>query len=150
MVHILIGFLASVIGIGGIGQKIRQIIETLQKPVNKALDFVIKTGLKLAGPIIRGVKGFAGKVKSGAKKLGQKALAKVRGGDDSPEGKQKRLDKAMTAAQALASRFSGKPVLAKMLKPLLTGIRLKYGLTSLRPVADGGMWTVEGAINPRS
>jgi hypothetical protein len=63
MVPILIGFLASVIGIGGIGQKIRQIIETLQKPVNKALDFVIKTGLKLAGPIIRGIKGFAGKVK---------------------------------------------------------------------------------------
>jgi hypothetical protein len=64
MVPILIGFLASVIGIGGIGQKIRQIIETLQKPVNKALDFVIKTGLKLAGPIIRGIKGFAGKVKA--------------------------------------------------------------------------------------
>lgn len=63
MVPILIGFLASVIGVGGIGQKIRQIIETLQKPVNKALDFVIKTGLKLAGPIIRGIKGFAGKVK---------------------------------------------------------------------------------------
>ncbi|BCW71114.1 hypothetical protein [Arthrobacter sp. NicSoilB8] len=64
MVPILIGFLASVIGIGGIGQKVRQIIETLQKPVNKALDFVIKTGLKLAGPIIRGIKGFAGKVKA--------------------------------------------------------------------------------------
>jgi hypothetical protein len=63
MVPILIGFLASVIGIGGIGQKIRQIIETLQKPVKQALDFVIKTGLKLAGPIIRGIKGFAGKVK---------------------------------------------------------------------------------------
>ncbi|WP_190242989.1 hypothetical protein [Arthrobacter globiformis] len=63
MVPIIIGFLASAIGLGGIGQKIRQIIETLQKPVNKALDFVIKTGLKLAGPIIRGIKGFAGKVK---------------------------------------------------------------------------------------
>lgn len=63
MVPILIGFLASVIGIGGIGQKIRQIIETLQKPVKQALDFVIKTGLKLAGPIIRGIKGFSGKVK---------------------------------------------------------------------------------------
>ena len=55
MVPIIIGFLASVIGLGGIGQKIREIIETLQKPVNKALDFVIKTGLKLAGPIIRGI-----------------------------------------------------------------------------------------------
>ena len=50
MVPILIGFLASVIGLGGIGQKIREIIETLQKPVNKALDFVIKKGLKLAAP----------------------------------------------------------------------------------------------------
>ena len=55
MVPIIIGFLASVIGLGGIGQKIREIVEKLQKPVNQALDFVIKTGLKLAGPIIRGV-----------------------------------------------------------------------------------------------
>jgi hypothetical protein len=64
MVPILIGFLASAIGLGGIGQKIREIIQKLQKPVNQALDFVIKTGLKLAGPIIRGIKGFAGKVKA--------------------------------------------------------------------------------------
>ncbi len=64
LVPILIGFLASVIGIGGIGQKVREIIEKLQKPVNKAIDFVIKTGLKLAGPIIRGLKGISGKVKA--------------------------------------------------------------------------------------
>ncbi len=64
MVPIIIGFLASVIGLGGIGQKIREIVEKLQKPVNKALDFVIKTGLKLAGPIIRGIKGIGGKVKA--------------------------------------------------------------------------------------
>ena len=64
MVPILIGFLASVIGIGGIGQKIREIIGKLQKPVTKAIDFVIKTGLKLAGPIIRGLKGIGGKVKA--------------------------------------------------------------------------------------
>jgi hypothetical protein len=64
MVPILIGFLASAIGIGGIGEKIREIIATLQKPVNKAIDFVIKTGLKLAGPIIRGLKGIGSKVKA--------------------------------------------------------------------------------------
>ena len=63
MVPIIIGFLASVIGLGGIGQKIREIVQKLQKPVNQALDFVIKTGLKLAGPIIRGISGIAGKVK---------------------------------------------------------------------------------------
>ena len=64
MVPIIIGFLASLVGLGGIGQKIRAIVETLQKPVTKALDFVIKTGLKLAGPIIRGIKGISGKVKA--------------------------------------------------------------------------------------
>jgi hypothetical protein len=150
MVPILIGFLASVIGIGGIGQKIRQIVETLQKPVNNALDFVIKTGLKLAGPIIRGIKGFAGKVKAGAKKLGQKALAKVRGGDDSPEGKQKRLDAAMLGSIQVANRFSGKVVASKAIQPLLVVIRTRYGLSRLDVVADGPTWAVEGEINPRA
>ena len=64
MVPILIGFIASVLGIGGIGEKIRSIIQAIQKPVNKALDFLIKTGLKLAGPIIRGIKGISAKVKA--------------------------------------------------------------------------------------
>ncbi|MFT4295468.1 MAG: hypothetical protein QM582_08655 [Micropruina sp.] len=64
MVPIIIGFMASLIGLGGIGQKIREIIQKLQKPVNKAIDFVIKTGLKLAGPIIRGIAGIGRKVKA--------------------------------------------------------------------------------------
>ena len=64
MVPILIGFLASVLGIGGIGEKIRQIVGKLRKPITKAIDSVIKTGLKLAAPIIRGLKGIGGKVKA--------------------------------------------------------------------------------------
>ena len=64
MVPIIIGFLASLIGLGDIGKKIREIVEKLQKPVNKAIDFVIKTGLKIAGPIIRGIAGISGKVKA--------------------------------------------------------------------------------------
>ncbi|WP_343871579.1 hypothetical protein, partial [Agromyces bracchium] len=64
MVPILIGFIASVLGIGGIGEKIRSIIQAIQRPINKALDFLIKTGLKVAGPIIRGIKGISTKVKA--------------------------------------------------------------------------------------
>jgi hypothetical protein len=64
MLPLIIGFLASVIGLGGIGKKIREIVETLQKPITKAVDAVIRTGLKLAGPIIRGIKGISGKVKA--------------------------------------------------------------------------------------
>jgi hypothetical protein len=110
MVPILIGFLASVIGIGGIGQKIRQIVETLQKPVNKALDFVIKTGLKLAGPIIRGIKGFAGKVK--AKVAAGKAWVKGKAEAGKAWGKSRLsgsqatddLTPAVRAAEAILSR----------------------------------------------
>ena len=64
MIPIIIGFLASLIGLGGIGQKIREIVTKLQKPVNAALDFVIKKGLALAGPIIRGLKGLGAKAKA--------------------------------------------------------------------------------------
>jgi hypothetical protein len=64
MVPIIIGFLASLIGLGGIGQRVRQIMETLRKPFTKALDFAINTGLRLAGPIIRGLKGVSGRVKA--------------------------------------------------------------------------------------
>ncbi|WP_090050966.1 phage tail protein [Lentzea fradiae] len=63
MVPIIIGFLASAIGLGGIGAKIRQILESLQRPVNKALDWVIKKGLTLAGPIIRGVRNAGARVR---------------------------------------------------------------------------------------
>jgi hypothetical protein len=66
---------------------------------------VIKTGLKLAGPIIRGIKGFAGKVKAGAKKLGQKALAKVRGGED----KGTESSRAVRAATVAAVIEQSKP-----------------------------------------
>ena len=87
MVPIIIGFLASVVGLGGIGQKIRAIVQTLQKPITKALDFVIKTGLKLAGPIIRGIKGISGKVK--AKVAAGKAWVKgkVEAGKEWAKGK---------------------------------------------------------------
>ena len=76
MVPILIGFLASVIGIGGIGEKIREIVGKLQKPVNKAIDFVIKAGLKVAAPLIRGVRGITTKAK--AKIAAGKAWSRAR------------------------------------------------------------------------
>ena len=99
MVPIIIGFLASVIGLGGIGAKVREIVQKLQKPVNKALDFVIKTGLKLAGPIIRGLKGVSGKVK--AKVAAGKAWVKGK----AEAGKAKLRD--LAALIPGASKFRG-------------------------------------------
>ncbi len=74
MVPIIIGFLASLVNLGGIGQKVRELVDRLQKPVTQAVDFLIAKGLHLAGPIIRRVAGVAGKVK--AKVAAGKAWAK--------------------------------------------------------------------------
>ena len=148
MVPILIGFLASVLGIGGIGEKIRQIVGKLRKPITKAIDSVIKTGLQLAAPIIRGLKGIGGKVK--AKVAAGKAWVKgkIYGGDDSPEGKQKRLEMGMRAGVALMNRYAGKRVAGALLTPGLAAIRLRYGMTQLEPRQQGARWALHGAVNP--
>ena len=157
MVPIIIGFLASLIGLGGIGQKIRAIVETLQKPITKALDFVIKTGLKLAGPIIRGIKGISGKVKAkvaagkayvkGKVEAGKQwAKTKVYGGDDSAEGRQKRLEKGMKAGVGAVNRLPGRIVGSRALSPILAAIRMRYGVGVLEPVAQGRTWAVHGEV----
>ncbi|MFW0784986.1 deaminase domain-containing protein [Gordonia sp. CPCC 206044] len=87
MVPVLIGFLASVIGIGGIGQKIRAIVDRLRKPITKALDVVIGAGLKLAGPIIRGVKGIGSKAKEKAAAGKEWVTGKVKAGKEWVKGK---------------------------------------------------------------
>ncbi|MFC9430104.1 hypothetical protein [Streptomyces sp. NPDC056987] len=40
-VPVLLGFLASLLGIGGIAAKVKQIVQALTKPVNRAIDWVI-------------------------------------------------------------------------------------------------------------
>jgi hypothetical protein len=157
MVPILIGFLASVIGLGGIGEKVRQIVQTLQKPIGKAVDFIVKTGLKLAGPIIRGIKGVSTRVK--AKVAAGKAWVKgkvekgknwvktkVRGGDDSAEGKQKRLEKGMAAGVAVANRYAGKKVSGGVLTSLFAVVRTRYGLSVVEPQRQGHNWAVHAEV----
>jgi len=153
---VAISFLASLLGLGGIGEKIRDIVDTVRKPIGKAIDFVVGGAVKGFKKMFGGAVGWAkgkyekgkayvkGKVEAGK----QWAKAKVLGGDDSPEGKQARLDKAMAAAVAVADRFSGKFVGERALTALFAPIRGRYGLTRLVPVAGAGKWVVEGEVNP--
>ena len=87
MVPILIGFLARVLNISGIGKRIREIVQALQKPVNKALDGIIATGLKLAGPAIRGAKGIATKVKAKVEQGKAYVKGKVEAGKEWAKGR---------------------------------------------------------------
>lgn len=146
-VPLVIAFLANLLGLGGISEKIKSILKAVQVPINKALDFVIKGALKLAGPLIKGIKGIGGKIKAKAKGVGAKIKAKVMGGDDSPEGKQKRLNKGLTSGVSAVNRFSGKRVGEAMLRPLLGAVRARYGLQVLEPIKQGVNWAVNGVVS---
>lgn len=91
---LLIGFLASLLGLGGISGKIQEILKKVQKPVEKAVDFVINGALKLARPIInaakRGAAWAKGKVEKGkawAKGKVEKGKAWAKGKVESAKGK---------------------------------------------------------------
>ena len=80
MIPILIGFLASLIGLGGIGAKIKEFILKVQDKVDKAIDKVI-------GKVVTTVKKLFGVVKAGAKKLVEwwKKKKRFKTGDESHE-----------------------------------------------------------------
>ncbi|HEV8389827.1 MAG TPA: DUF4157 domain-containing protein [Dongiaceae bacterium] len=67
---VLISLLASLAGLGGIAKQVKQVIETITKPINKAIDFVIDKIVAFAKKVL-------GKIKSGAKKVKEKAKAAV-------------------------------------------------------------------------
>jgi len=50
-VPVAIGFLASLLGLDGIDEKIKKIIEKIQDPINKAIDWVIKKAVELVKAI---------------------------------------------------------------------------------------------------
>ena len=125
-IPLVIGFLARLIGLGGISQKIRDFIMKVQSKVDQAIDKVLKA--------------IVDKVK--------KLFGKLTGKDDTPEQKAARLKQASAAALSAVSKFSGKFVGAVVLKPLLAAIRIRYRLTSLEPVKQGQFWAIRAEINP--
>lgn len=122
-IPIVIGFLARLIGLGGISQKIKDFILKVQAKVDAAID-------KAIAKVVAYVKKLFGK------------------GGSSPEAKQQSLDEGMAAAQGAVSRFAGKRVGKLVLKPLLGAIKLRYGLASLELVEQGAVWAIKGKINP--
>jgi hypothetical protein len=136
MVPILIGFIASVLGIGGIGEKIRSIIQKLQKPVNKALDFVIKQGLKLAGPVIRGLKG-----------LGAKAKKKIAAGKAYVKGKAAAAVRAVRDWLTLRKSFSATDG-THALYWQGRGAAARLTVASTPTPVDGVLTTAKGIIGP--
>ncbi|HKN52941.1 MAG TPA: hypothetical protein VJX66_10590 [Amycolatopsis sp.] len=84
-IPMVLGFLASLLGLGGISEKIKSILEKVQAPVAKVVDTVV-------GTVVKAGKKIWGKIKS----LGSKA-------------KQKVLDAVNWIAQKVAPKNIAKP-----------------------------------------
>ncbi|MFD0291975.1 deaminase [Streptomyces sp. NPDC127118] len=127
-VPLLIGFLASLLGIGSLANKVKSVFHAVARPVNRAIDkivnFITKAGKKLA--------------------------KKGKEGKNDPEGKKKRLDKAMEAAKEITDRHNGKATGKEALTPSLNAIRIHHGLKSLDLAVDGDTWVIVGEINPKA
>lgn len=61
-IPVIIGFLASLLGVGGISEKIKEIIQDIREPVNAAIDWVINKAVDIV-KAVGGLLGFGKKDK---------------------------------------------------------------------------------------
>ncbi len=153
MVPVLIGFLASLLGLGGISGKIQKILASVQKPVMKVVDWVVGKAVSFGKKAWAGLKKLGGKAKAKGKALLGKAKKKLGFKEKTPEQiedeKKTRLKKGLGAGVAAVSRLRGKPLIETLIGPVLTAIRLRYRMKSLELVDKGTKtWFVRGEVNP--
>ena len=110
-VPMVISGLASLLGLGGIADKIKKILETIQKPVGKVVDGII----------------------GGVVKYGKKLLGKLKGKKKdkrSPAERKAALDKAMTEGQEVIKK---KSITEDVAKGMLNKIKAAYKVKRLEP-----------------
>ena len=109
-IPIVIGFLARLVGVGGLPKKATAVVKKVQTAVDKAID-------KLLGKAIAMVKKMAGK-------LGIK--------ERTPEEKQRDLERAGSELRPKVKALMGKGVPLPLLKARLAVWRVQYKLTTLQ------------------
>ena len=125
LLTLVVSFLARFAGLGRVSDAVKNIINKIREPIDKALDKVVNW------------------IVTQARRLGRfVAQAGV------PQDPNERLQLAKKAALNAVNRFAGKRVGDAILRPLLSAIRIRYGLSQLDVVARSGKWFVVGVINP--
>jgi hypothetical protein len=133
-VPVTIGFLAGLLGLGDIGGTIKNTIDKVKEPINKAIDWVINLAAK--------------GVKAVGKLLG---FGKDKPDERTPEQKQSDLDQGVAEATTL---LKDEKLSSDQIKKRLPSIQSKYRMTVLELVTDAKSETTEtdhihGEINPK-
>jgi hypothetical protein len=108
-----ISFLASLLGLGGISEKIRSVIEKVQAPITKAVDAIVMGAVKGAKKLFGGAMSWAkGKYQKGKQWVKDKAQAGKDWAQSKAQGLQDRLtgDSEQDAAAAAPEHADAKPL----------------------------------------
>ncbi|MEP6519604.1 eCIS core domain-containing protein [Microcoleus vaginatus] len=136
---VIIGFMASLLGLGGITGKIQDIIKRVRGPIEKAIDWVIAQAVKFAKKI--GNKLGFGKNKKSNKDDGNPD-------ERTKEEKEADLEKALKKSEQIMREKGATP---DTVKAKLPAIQSKYKLTSLELVKTRDtIYHVEGKVNPEN
>lgn len=125
MLTLVISFLARLAGLGRVADAVRDIINRVRAPIDRALDRVVTWIVEQARRLGRFV-----------------AQAGV------PQDPNERLRLGLRAAVAVCDRFAGRPVASTVLTPLFGAIRTRYGFTRIDVEPQGRNWAVRAHINP--
>ena len=133
-IPVIIGFLAALLGVGGITEKIKEIIEAICKPINEAIDWVINKAVDLV-KAIGGLLGF-GKEEPAAKTNDPEHDAKVTAG--------------LTALDAAdAEKEKSGPVTQKDAEAIAVQVKEQHPVFKSISVVDGGQtWDYEYSASP--
>ncbi|MFJ1833099.1 hypothetical protein ACIOJ9_04285 [Streptomyces sp. NPDC088175] len=144
-VPLLIGFLASLLGIGSLANKVKSVFHAVARPVNRAIDkivnFITKAGRNLWAKMKKSPNGGRqgkGVTPEGAKKK-----------EESPTEKQDRLRQAVGAVKNLTME---KKRLSPILQARIAFIRRKYRLPKLeaKRLSTAFAWHVRAKVNPEA
>ena len=173
-IPVAIGFLASLIGLGGLADKIKGIIQRIQEPIHavitKVLHVVLKPFKFIAGKVKAGVSWAKAKAQQGvafvkakakqgvawAKKKVQQGVTWVKGKarglfggkDVPPEAAEARLERAATELGPKVQALAASGTAGLKLKAQLMFWRLRYRLSALTLDDDGEQVAVTARVNP--
>ncbi len=124
MLTLVVSFLARFAGLGRVSDAVKNVINRIRQPIDRALDRVVNWIVTQARRVGRFV-----------------AQAGV------PNDPNERLQLASQRAVAVASRLRGRAT-KPLLDAALTAIRIRYGLTSIETFERSGRWWARISINP--
>jgi hypothetical protein len=139
-VPVLIGMLASLLGISDLAEKVQNVIRKIRDRIESAITKLLDKARGLVGKLLgKGKKGGEDEEgKDGKKK------------DDLPENPKERLDLGMKAATAAVNRIPDRHVTHAAIVSELETIKLRYGFQTLEPYAQGKHWWIKGKVNPEA